>query len=99
MYGCQDPKHEEKDCWAHTSVKEKIITAPHSYPKEKAGKPAEGEGLFAFMRLEKAPQTPVCFGSGRQAAHRDDAVTVLHPSIPGAQPDALFPELGAHTGL
>lgn len=36
---------------------------------------------------------------GRQVVHRDDAVAVLHPSIPGAQPHALLPELGAHTGL
>ena len=34
-----------------------------------------------------------------EVAHRDDTVTVLHPSIPGAQPHALLPELGAHTGL
>lgn len=32
-------------------------------------------------------------------AHRDDAVAVLHPAIPGAQPHTLLPELGAHTGL
>lgn len=72
--------------------------ASHSCPREKAGKPAEEEGLSAFMRLEKGSQM-VCFGKGRQVAHRDDAVTILHPSIPGAQPNALFPELGAHTGL
>ena len=72
--------------------------ASHSCPKEKAGKPAEEEGPFAFVRLGKGSQM-VCFGKGRQAANRNDAVTVLHPSIPGAQPNTLFPELGAHAGL
>lgn len=38
-------------------------------------------------------------GGGLRAAHRDDAVAVLHPAVPGAQPHALLPELGAHTGL
>jgi hypothetical protein len=36
---------------------------------------------------------------GRQVAHRDDTVAVLHPSIPGAQTNTLFPELRAYTGL
>lgn len=80
------------------SVKEKIIMASHSCPKEKAGKPAEEEGLLAFMGLEKGSQM-VCLGKGREVAHRNDAVAILHPSVPRAQSNTLFPELGAHTGL
>ena len=53
----------------------------------------------AFGETSKGSEG-VCFAKREaEVIHRDDAVAVLHPSIPGAQPHALLPELGAHTGL
>lgn len=92
------PNMKRKNDGRYTAMKKKIAMASHSCPKEKAAKPAEKEGLSAFYEIREGSQA-VCCGKGRRAAYRNDAVTVLHPSIPGAQPDTLFPELGAHTGL
>lgn len=80
-------------------VKEKKIRTSHSCPREKAGESAEEEGLCACGYAITKGSQMVCSGTGDGAAHRNDAVTVLHPSIPGAQPNALLPELGAHAGL